>query len=32
MLIHQGALAFETWTGTRAPIETMRAALLRALG
>ncbi len=29
MLLHQGALAFEIWTGTRAPIEPMRAALLR---
>ena len=27
MLLHQGALAFETWTGRRAP----RAAMARAL-
>jgi shikimate dehydrogenase len=26
MLIHQGALAFETWTGQPAPIEVMRQA------
>jgi shikimate dehydrogenase len=28
MLLHQGALAFERWTGREAPIEVMRAALL----
>jgi len=28
MLLHQGALAFETWTGRRAPL----AAMARALG
>jgi shikimate dehydrogenase len=27
MLLHQGALAFERFTGTRAPLPTMRAAL-----
>ncbi|MFW5926035.1 MAG: shikimate dehydrogenase [Myxococcota bacterium] len=27
MLLHQGALAFETWTGTPAPLEAMRARL-----
>lgn len=27
MLLHQGASAFEIWTGRRAPIETMRRAL-----
>ena len=27
MLVHQGARAFELWTGVRAPIEVMRAAL-----
>ena len=30
MLLHQGAVAFELWTGVPAPIETMRAALLSA--
>jgi len=27
MLVHQGARAFELWTGVRAPVEVMRAAL-----
>ncbi|HTV62541.1 MAG TPA: shikimate dehydrogenase [Verrucomicrobiae bacterium] len=27
MLLHQGAKAFEIWTGRRAPVETMREAL-----
>lgn len=27
MLIHQGALAFEMWTGCEAPLDVMRAAL-----
>ncbi|MCS7066771.1 MAG: shikimate dehydrogenase [Fimbriimonadales bacterium] len=27
MLVYQGALAFERWTGTSAPVETMRTAL-----
>jgi shikimate dehydrogenase len=27
MLLHQGALAFERWTGRTAPLEVMRAAL-----
>jgi shikimate dehydrogenase len=31
MLIHQAALAFERWTGTPAPVETMRARLEAAL-
>ena len=31
MLVHQGAIAFEVWTGRQAPVETMREALLRAL-
>jgi shikimate dehydrogenase len=31
MLVHQGAAAFEMWTGRPAPVETMRAACLRAL-
>ncbi|MBI4752774.1 shikimate dehydrogenase [Candidatus Desantisbacteria bacterium] len=28
MLIHQGALAFEIWTGCSAPVEVMREAIL----
>jgi len=32
MLAHQGALAFEMWTGRPAPLEVMRAACQRALG
>lgn len=32
MLVHQGALAFELWTGRPAPIAAMRAAALGALG
>jgi len=32
MLVHQGAIAFEIWTGLEAPVETMRDALLKALG
>jgi len=32
MLMHQGALAWERWTGLQAPVEVMRAALLEALG
>jgi len=31
MLVHQGALAFERWTGSPAPVDTMRAAALHAL-
>jgi shikimate dehydrogenase len=31
MLVHQGAIAFETWTGQQAPIEAMRAAALKSL-
>ncbi len=31
MLIHQGALAFEIWTGKRAPIKVMEAAAKRQL-
>lgn len=30
MLLHQGALAFEIWTGRPAPVEKMRAALKAA--
>ena len=32
MLIHQGASAFELWTGRRAPVRVMFAAAERALG
>jgi len=32
MLVHQGASAFELWTGRPAPIDVMRAAAARALG
>lgn len=32
MLVRQGALAFEMWTGEPAPVEVMRAACERALG
>ncbi|MEE9613633.1 MAG: shikimate dehydrogenase [Thermodesulfobacteriota bacterium] len=31
MLVHQGALGFELWTGKKAPIDIMRAAALAAL-
>ena len=31
MLIHQGAAAFELWTGKRAPVEVMFAAARRAM-
>lgn len=31
MLLYQGALAFEYWTGRKAPVEVMRRALLEAL-
>jgi shikimate dehydrogenase len=31
MLVHQGALAFELWTGRPAPLGVMRAAAARAL-
>ena len=31
MLLYQGAEAFKIWTGRRAPVETMRRALLRAI-
>jgi shikimate 5-dehydrogenase len=30
MLLHQGAAAFEIWTGQAAPLETMREALHHA--
>jgi len=32
MLVHQGVVGFELWTGKKAPIEVMRMALLNALG
>jgi shikimate dehydrogenase len=32
MLVHQGALAFEKWTGQQAPVEVMREACLKGLG
>jgi shikimate dehydrogenase len=32
MLLYQGALAFEIWFDRPAPIEAMRAALLRHAG
>ena len=31
MLVHQGALSFERWTGTTAPIKVMRNTCLQAL-
>jgi shikimate 5-dehydrogenase len=31
MLLYQGALAFELWTGRKPPEQAMRAALLQAL-
>lgn len=31
MLIHQGAIGFELWTGRKAPVEVMRKAALKAL-
>jgi shikimate dehydrogenase len=31
MLVHQGAVAFELWTGQKAPLATMRRAALAAL-
>jgi shikimate dehydrogenase len=32
ILVRQGALSLETWTGLEAPVETMRAAALRGNG
>jgi len=32
MLVRQGAVSFERWTGVRAPVDTMRAAVREALG
>lgn len=31
MLVHQGAISFELWTGRRPPVDLMREALLTAL-
>lgn len=31
MLVHQGAIAFQRWTGTPAPVDAMRGAVLAAL-
>ena len=31
MLLHQGAIAFEIWTGRKAPVDVMRKALKEAL-
>jgi shikimate 5-dehydrogenase len=31
MLVQQGALAFEAWTGLAAPVDIMHAAVQRAL-
>lgn len=32
MLVHQGAISLQYWSGQEPPVETMRAALLGALG
>ena len=32
MLVHQGAISFQLWTGLQPPLETMRQALTQALG
>lgn len=32
MLVHQGAISFQLWTGLQPPLETMRQALIQALG
>ena len=32
MLVHQGAEALEMWIGEKPPVETMRSAVIRALG
>ena len=32
MLVHQGAVGFQMWTGVEAPIDVMRQALERVFG
>lgn len=32
MLVYQGALSFEIWTGAKAPVEVMREAALKRMG
>jgi shikimate dehydrogenase len=32
MLVYQGAIGFELWTGQKAPLTVMKDALRRALG
>jgi shikimate dehydrogenase len=32
MLVGQGAMSFELWTGREAPVEVMKEAALEALG
>lgn len=32
MLVYQGARSFEIWTGTPAPVDVMRATLMKSLG
>lgn len=32
MLVHQGAMSFQLWTGKQPPVSTMRRALTEALG
>jgi len=32
MLVHQGAISLQYWSGRQPPVETMRRALLDALG
>lgn len=32
MLVHQGAISFQLWTGKQPPVDTMRQALAEALG
>jgi shikimate dehydrogenase len=31
MLVYQGALSFETWTGVEPPVDVMEQAALRSL-
>jgi shikimate 5-dehydrogenase len=32
MLVYQGVAAFKMWTGEDPPVETMKAAVVKALG